>query len=482
MHVGAPVNAAGGTLVYNHRSTTVAGNFVNEDGTVVNLTHQGPLHDPTAMILVRSSDLEASGANKGKLKPGVPLEPVVIRAAAGDCVQVTLRNNLPALAPDLATYSTLLGVVKRDRGAGNDQGSTTFNQNLIRASSYVGLHPQLVALDVTQHSGRIVGANPLRGQLVAPQGGNPVPGTSAAAQYQWYAGDLNGPLVSGQVAIAATPIEFGGFNVQPADPIKQGGKSLVGAMVVHPQGATWVEDTQVFDHQNGAGTRATRAQATVTAGATTFRDFSLVLTKGNTHHYRDGTPVEHMNGEGVGIPEDSQEASGMSLNYGIEPLWFRFGILPQAPFGNCPGCYGGIANPELAYSNSLAGGDPATPVFLANRNQQTRIHITNPHGTTRGSTFAVHGHVWQRDPYICPGEARNGLTGACNMTSVGSRAIGTNPQGFATAGQESWTPASHFSVVLPSAGGGNGVVGDYLARDYGAFGNASGVWSIIRVK
>ena len=176
----------------------------------------------------------------------------------------------------------------------------------------------------------------------------------------------------------------------------------------------------------------------------------------------------------------------MSLNYGIEPLWFRFGILPQAPFGNAgctKGCYGQIPNPEMAYSNALAlGQDPATPVFQATRNQQTRIHITNPHGTTRGSTFALHGHVWQRDPYVCPGEARNTLTGACLMTSVGSRALGVNPQGFAQGGQESWTPAGHFDIFLPSAGGGNGVIGDYLMRDQAAFGNVGGVWGIMRVK
>ncbi|MBL0393011.1 hypothetical protein JJ685_17870 [Ramlibacter monticola] len=472
MHVGAPLNPAGGTLVYNHRNTTVAGNFVTDNGVVVNLTHQGPLHDPTAIVYVRTADLVA-----GKLKPGVPLEPVVIRAAAGDCLQVQLNNNLPALVPDLATYSTLQGVAKRNRlGA---EGSTRFDQNLIRPSSFVGIHPQLVAIDVTQDDGRLVGANPERRQLAVPGGGT---------FYRWYVGDLNGTPLNGQVTVTATPIEFGGFNLQPADVIKQGAKSLVGTMVVHPTGSTWVEDTLVFNHQNGVGTRATRGQATVTAGANTFRDFSLVLTKGNTHYYRDGSPVEHMNGEGVGIPEDSQEASGMLLNYGTEPLWFRFGILPQAPFGHCAvgqtGCYGDIANPELAYSNALAGvgGDPVTPVFQANRNQQTRVHITNPHGTTRGSTLALHGHVWQRDPYICPGEARNTLTGSCLMTSVGSRALGVNPQGFATGGQESWTPSSHFDVFLPSAGGGNGVIGDYLMRDQAAFGNASGVWGIMRVK
>jgi hypothetical protein len=471
MHVGGALNGTGGTLVYNHRNTTVAGNFVNDAGQAVNLTHQGPLHDPTAILYVKTSDLDMNG----KLLATAPVEPVVIRGAAGDCVQITLRNKLPALVPDLATYSRLQGVVKRDRfGAA---GSTTFNQNLIRPSSYVGLHPQLVGVDVSNDDGRLVGANPAR-TLANP---------GSTIHYQWYFGDADGTPLNGQVTLVGTPIEFGGANIGPADVIKQGAKSMVGTLVAQPQGATWVEDTQVFDRQDATGTRLTRAQATVTAGTNTFRDFSLVLTKGLTQYYKDGSPVEHINGEGVGIPEDSQESSGMAFNYGIEPLWFRFGILPQAPFGHCgagqTGCYGDIANPEQAYSNTLTGGaDPVTPVFQANRNQQTRIHITNPHGTTRGSVFALHGHVWQRDPYICPGEARNSLTGACLMTTVPSRALGVNPQGFAEGGRESWTPASHFDIFLPSAGGGNGVIGDYLMRDQMSFGSVSGLWGIMRVK
>lgn len=186
----------------------------------------------------------------------------------------------------------------------------------------------------------------------------------------------------------------------------------------------------------------------------------------------------------------------MALNYGTEPMWFRFGILPQAPFGPAPlaGSYASIPNSHKAYSNllltgtvtcdanNICTGDPETPIFSATKGKQARIHITNPHGTTRGSTFALHGHVWQRDPYICPGEARNSLTGACNMKSVGSRALGTNPLGFAQGGQESWNAVTHFDIVLPSAGGGNAVAGDYLARDQASFGNASGVWNIMRVK
>ncbi len=491
-HVGAALNPGGGTLVYNHRSASVTGTTLDDaTGATLTVSHQGPIHDPTAILYVRTADLDANG----KLLATAPVEPVVLRARAGECLNVTLRNRLPALAPDLATYSSLIGVVKRDRmGA---QGSTTFNNNLIRPSSKVGIHPQLVEYDVTRNDGSNVGANPV--QTVAPGG---------SRTYQWYAGDLGLGAVSFNplnqlidlVTVVPTAVEFGGVNLAPADKVKQGAKSMVGAMVIEPSAATWVEDTQVFDHQDGIGTRLSRAQATVCpsggnncriTSANAFRDFSLVLTKGNTHYYKDGSPVEHINGEGAGIPEDSQEATGMLLNYGIEPMWYRFGILPQAPFGPAPtaGSYAAIPNAHQAYSNSLnvpgpggVTGDPATPVFSATAGKPARVRLTNPFGTTRGSTFQMHGHLWQRDPYVCNGEARNSLTGACLMTSVGSRSIGRNPIGFYEAGRESWTPLSHFDIVMPSAGGGNAVVGDYLYRDAASFGNASGVWGIMRVK
>jgi len=487
MHVGGAVNAAGGTLVYNRRNSTVTGQGVDPTtGARVTVTHQGPIHDPTAIMFVRTADLDATG----KLLPTAPVEPLVLRALAGECVTVVLTNTLPAdnkftsQVPDLATYTTLQGVVKRDRF--NPEGATRFDNNLIRASAFAGLRPQLVTYDASRHDGTVVGQNAEGGQMAVP---------GQTATYTWYMGDVGGTPFNGNVTLVATPIEFGGVNLIPADKVKQGGKGMVGSLVVQPAGSTFAETTQVVDRQDGAGTRLTRAQATVTTGAGSFRDFSAMMSKGLMQYYRDGTPVEHINGEGVGIPEDSQESTNMAINYGTEPMWFRFGILPQAPFGpaTVAGSYAAVPNSHQAYSNTLLGtvtcdannnctGDPETPVFQANAGQEARIHITVPHGTTRGSTFALHGHVWQRDPYVCPGEARNGLTGACNMTSVGSRAIGENPLGFAQGGQESWNAATHFDVRLPSAGGGNAVAGDYLFRDGASFGNAAGVWGIMRVK
>jgi hypothetical protein len=486
-HVGrAPANN-GRTLVYNHRTTTVGGQVVLVDNPAggadiaVQLpTHQGPIHDPTALAYVLTSDLDRAGL----LNAGAPIEPLVLRVRAGDCVQVTLRNGLsPAGTTDLATFSTLQGVVKRDRFG--LQGSTTFQTNLIQPSSVVGLHPQLVTYDPTLANGVIVGQNGAAQGVALP---------GKATTLKWYVGDVASTRVGGRFALTATPIEFGGVSLMPADVIKQGQKSLVGTLVVERQGATWVENSTNLDHQLGTGTRATRTMASVCPGGQNpctaatpgaLRSLSVVMTKGNTHYYRDSSPVEHINGEAVGIPEDSQEASGMALNYGIEPLWFRFGLVPQAPFNNQPGGFGGVPNSHQSYSNILtANQDPATPVLLANAGKEARMHVVVPYSTTRGTTLNVHGHLWNRHDYVCEGSARNGLAGACTMTEAASRNIGATPYVSALnqGANESHTAASHFTFRFPSAGGGNAVTGDYLFRDNAGFGTTSGIWGIMRVQ
>ena len=521
-HVGGRPQANGGTLVYNHRTTTVGGQTVTiePEGEVVVLpTHQGPLHDPTALIYVRTSDLvpapgggalsllsfaaatttdaataQAACDNGGAtnmacpvvLAANAPIEPLVLRANAGDCITVTMRNRLTGNTPELVTFTTLQGVVKRDRFG--QEGSTTFQTNLIQASSFIGLHPQLVQFDPSRADGTVVGLNdrglrnPLAG-LTPPQGVETV---------RWYAGDLKPTKVGGQYALAATPIEFGGVALSPADKIKQGMKSLVGTLVIERQGATWSENTTNLDHQQGTGTRSTRAQADVCPGGQNpctmaapgaLRSLSVVMTKANTHYYRDSSPVEHINGEAVGIPEDSQESTGMSLNYGIEPLWFRFGLVPQAPFNNQPGGFGGVPNSHQSYSNILSGNqDPVTPVLQAVAGREARVHWVVPYATTRGTTINIHGHVYQRQPYVCEGSARNALTGACTMTEVGSRNIGVSPYDFYEGANESVTPNAHWTWQLPSAGGGNAVKGDFLFRDNAGFGNTSGLWGILRVQ
>jgi len=520
---------------------------------------QGPLHDPPALLFVRADDLEPlngfrpngqpvdsacrdNSARPGvanpecqvQLKAGAPLEPLILRANAGDCVEVRLFNRMPETAPDLAGYNTLLQVVNRDRqapGQENDPVSglpvnsvTTFNNNLIRPSSYVGLHAQLVEYDVTQHDGAVVGGNIAGGAVVGPTDGSTLAAPPFnAVTYRWYAGDISAVRNGNRVNLVPTPIEFGGINLSPADKVKQGQKGMIGALVIEPQGSTWPDvvpdpenpsvadltDTERDRQQADATvTRYTRADVTVDCGVTNaltcpdggFEDLVVVVQKGQNLRYGGGTAVENIAGEGGVIPEDSHDAGQKGVNYGTEPAWYRFGLAANAPFGKTlTGTgFGDQADAWKLYSNALTGDgtnpasgeDPATPVYDVPANAEARMRLLEPTGVGRGSTFAVHGHIWQRDPYVCPEDTVDGLLGKCESVPLdtlgveigkSSPSIGKNPIGFYLGGQESVTPGQHFDLRLENTGGANGIAGDYLWRDQASFGNTDGIWGLMRV-
>jgi hypothetical protein len=122
-------------------------------------------------------------------------------------------------------------------------------------------------------------------------------------------------------------------------------------------------------------------------------------------------------------------------------------------------------------------------VFTASPGQAARIHLLNGASTSRDSTFILHGHVWQRDPFVCPGQSNLGLTGRCNpTTAVPSLALGNNPQAKYMSSEEGMGHSYGHWPILINAGGSNAVPGDYLFRDYAPGGNAAGLWGILRVQ
>jgi hypothetical protein len=286
------------------------------------------------------------------------------------------------------------------------------------------------------------------------------------------------------------PIEFGGFNIMPADKVKQGQKGMVAAGVIYPQGSTWTVD-------EGSNTSASVTTVDLfTAAEKTFRDFTVVTQKGASMFYQDWKPVQNILGEGsFGVAEDAQDMGHMAINYRTEPLWHRFGINPTDADGMA-----NVSNGHEAYSNQLMGGvDPQTPVFTVASKEEFRKHVLFPFGPGRGSTYDLHGHAYQRDPYVCPysGAPEDGvnLPGRCDMGAaglthkrnpgdghVGSLNIGLNPQGMILGGIESWFAGQHYEIYSPSAGGLSGVTGDYLFRDRMGLGNAQGLWGILRVQ
>jgi hypothetical protein len=99
-NVGGTLDPDGGTLVYNPRATGL------------NNGKSGPLHDPTAILYVRTDDLlfepgtKTIFGNPIGLRPGAPVEPIVLRANAGECIEVRLRNALLNQAAVLASDET----------------------------------------------------------------------------------------------------------------------------------------------------------------------------------------------------------------------------------------------------------------------------------------------------------------------------------------------------------------------------------------
>ncbi|MHC4092001.1 MAG: Ig-like domain-containing protein, partial [Planctomycetota bacterium] len=361
-------------------------------------------------------------------------------------------------------------------------GILSFNANDITPSSHVGLTPQLLAFDPKTEGGFSTGLT--TGKLVAP---------GATDTYRWYAGHITvtntGVLRNKtQFTLAATPVEFGAAGLMPADRIKGSENGMVGAIIVEPQESCWITDP------------GTRAQATVWKGTglsgecgitpsgstESFRDFVTIMQNDvNLRYGGDATATGGANctdlatlrtmacavpsiaAEGpLGPPEDPQDTGQKAINYGADPLWFRLGITPDTPFGTIHR-NAGLTNliPDV-FSNSLAGvgGDPQTEVYRASPTGPAygRFRVVMPGGHARGTTYTLHGHEWQTQPYI-----------------NGSSEIGDRPISEYFGVQEGINPTGHWDFVT-EMGGYFGVTGDYLWRDQASFGSYQGLWGLLR--
>lgn len=426
-------NLPGGKLVYNTRTTSIPGTDTG--------TEAGPLNDPTAIAYAQTSDLDNHGNLIG------PVEPLILRVNAGDCIDITVRNQLPRSPLDQAGYDTLPMIV-------ND-----FNANQIAPSANVGLHAELLAYNLLNSDGYNVGLNPFV-----------TPGPNHKVTYQWYAG--HNRIDRGTNSLVATPIEFGAVALMPADPIKQTSKGAVGALIVEPVGSTWTTDPGTY------------ASATVTKpDGTSFREFVLVLQNDVNMRYFSNHPVGLLARE-----EDPEDTGQSAFNYRTEPLWFRMGYAPETPLNGGHGGTG-LTTVDIDFtrvlSNSQVGGDPQTPIFTAKAGTPIRLRLVEPAGNQRNNIFQLHGHVWQEEPY----DTTSTPTGGCynGVTILGtpvvcSTIIGDNPFSEWEGSQMGIGPSSHFDFIPINGAGGNfKVPGDYLFRTHQSFRFDGGLWGILRV-
>jgi manganese oxidase len=373
---------------------------------------QKPIQITTPLLYVLAD-------NQGNPLTQAPAAPLVLRAAAGECINVTLYNRFQVPATG--------GIFNSP-----DQNSPINNLTVnLYPSPNVGLHPQLVGYDVTKDSGLNVGFNPP--QTVAP---------GAHTPYSWYAGTLT-TGANGQVT--GTPVELGSVNLLSSDPMEQQPYALIGSLIIEPQNSIWCEaGSSTCSNGNSPPTSLGIPDTTVdvkdSAGSLLFREFVTMIQ--DNVYLNNGAYFQ-------------------SVNFGTEPMLYRYNV-SNVNFN--------FLDVSQGFANSLNVADPQTPIFCAQAGTPVRFRMLHPDGQGQfpDSVWTLHGHVWPEEPYV----STNGIPSA---------AIGDNQDSQWMGARDGFGPQNHFDLVLASAGGSNTVPGDYLYESFPSPEGPAGIWGIFRV-
>jgi hypothetical protein len=324
-----------------------------------------------------------------------------------------------------------------------------FNANDLRASNYVGLHPQMLYYDPSRYDGISVGNNGVPSEQMASAG--------QTVTYKWYAGDIQ---VNSNGTVTATPIEFGATNLISSDRLLHASKGAIGALIIEPSDATWTVDSVTETLPSGQRVnQAVHSSATVTAGGTFFREFTLQFQ--NDVNMRMGSlsvtgePVRNLGGE-----EDAEDSGQKAINYRSEPLWKRMQHAPETPFESTDDFdwFGVI-------SNNKVGGGPETPGFVARAGRPMRFRLLQAGGHSRNISFGLQNHLWDRQPYI-----------------NNSTKLGQNTFSFWEGARMGIGPTNHVDMLIRNgAGGAFHFSTAYLFRDFSGPGADGGLWGFLSV-
>jgi len=430
-------------------------------------------------------------------------DPLVLRAAAGECIHVKLYNGLPYDSSKATGVASAQIQVTQTKTTGTTTTTTTLKPYQSYVSQQVGLRPQLVTADPRFSDGTNAGFNP-------PQ--TAAPGKSVT--YTWYAGHIEPEYVdpdnnpNNDIKTRYIPIEFGAANLLPPDPLNQALHGLFGGLIIEPQGATW---------KPAPGNPTSPVNAYV--------------------HYRDYTGEEHDFYEFVVFTEDdtnlasappsSTAAAFDLLNYSTEVLKTkntppRCCTASSSTTGLTAAC---VLNTSQVFCNSgtacaSCSFTPATPTFVARVGAEVRFRLLHPGGTNTNEVFELAGHTYLQTPYETPPVPAAGCEAPTTHTNLfsssqmgeknlcGSLEFLPKEKTYDQAGKRvkesayrdyktfSWGeslsewkasrpmhgPSNHFDVLIHEAGGPFHRCGDYLYRSYPADHFNLGIWGIFHVE
>lgn len=467
------------------------------------------ISDPNAVMFVRNNRLPAAGEptdfsletnanvlqrltrefSEGRRR----IEPLVLRAPAGACMEVRVRNHLPSIYPDGPALEQSNGESMTGHFSDNFMSMIVdgFNYNQVRMSSTVGLSAPLVAQFVRTADGSQVGRN--GEQAPERQGSLTHPCVSDSAEDQvkckpvpfyWYAGDYqlrhqegNAEGIGNQISV---PIEFGAIPLRSfGDVLKQPAHGTIGALIIGPQGSTVCRSEDSREQRADAGTDLSATICKV--DGTRYRDFVMVLQDA-VDAKQAGWPVPNLKGA-----EEPDDYGMKAVNYRTEPIWGRRGGDPSIEFeernefdyahvlsskadaSDPTRCQAGVKLlPEL-HQRGYESCDPETPLFVAKAGSEVRLRIVHPGGHTRQQAITLHGHHWNPFPW---------KAGSTEMHADSDASLA-----------ESWLVQGSYNGVGPmmaanlllKAGGSSSNPGDYLFRSQASFVYDGGIWGLMRV-
>lgn len=289
-------------------------------------------HDPEGLIFVPLS--QAHDVMCGKKEP----IPLILRANAGDWIEVTLHNLFDPNMP--IRY--------------NDYPSVPLDFPH-EPSNRVSLNPQFLKYDPIASSGINVGYNAIE-QTAAP---------GESIKYLWHADKEYG---------ACLLTSFGDLR-------NHRHHGLFGTIIVEPFGAKYYNSIRSV-------TESYRDESVIIApGVENFREFVLFAHNGIRLLDKKGmlikTTEQDLTGEEGGHDAPDHEDTGeKGYNYRSERFFNRLQRVPVIS----------------KIFDSKVHGDPATPVLQSYIGQRVVIRFIMPADKPRNISFALHGHRWKAQP------------------------------------------------------------------------------------
>lgn len=216
-------------------------------------------HDPDGLVFVPAEDAERIQSGKQEIKP------LILRANAGEWIEVTLHNLFEKPVPYF------------------DYPRVPLDKKY-RPSNRVSLNPQFLHYDAVTDSGINVGCNN-REQTVAP---------GESKKYLWYADK-----------------EYGACLLQSFGDLRNHRyHGLFGAIIIEPAGAAW--------YKNLSGKKGTHEEQTVITapGIDTFREFILFIQNGIRLLDEEGNLIKTAEAGGEAVDEEDTGEKG--YNYRSE--------------------------------------------------------------------------------------------------------------------------------------------------------------------